>query len=506
MSNPTTDPLTSLDLPNNTNSCWWRDRGLRKLLFWQGCIVVSQMTVGYDESVVGSLQAMKPWIDDRPDHCNSFRGGFVGAFLAAPLADRYGRRVAICTGAALTLIGTIIQTAAQSSGMFIGGRFVIGLGISFTCCAGPSLLNELAHPRMRGTIASMFNVLWYVGSIIAAWTTFGTGHMTSSSWCWRIPSLIQGVPSVFVIIAIPFIPESPRWLYSKGRGDEAKEILSRYHANGSLSDEFVDFEMTEISSSVDMEKLSASQSWAQLLKSNANRKRFGICIAVALLTLWNGQGVISYYFSPILTSIGITTTDSQTGINGGMQIWNFFCALAGAFLVDRLGRRTLWLTSFIGMILANVPLTISSAMYAEHGSKAAAYTVVVFLFLYNAAFNIACNPLLYCYATEILPFGIRARGLALQIAVSQAALTVNQYVNPIALDNIGFYYYIFYLGMLVLGTIIIYFFFPETKGYSLEELSHLFEDSAHIQIVGLERAEEYDLSKTGKEDIFPEKL
>lgn len=84
-----------------------------------------------------------------------FVGGFVGAFLAAPLADRYGRRVAIFTGAALTLVGAVIQTAAQSSGMFIGGRFIIGLGISFTCCAGPSLLNELAHPRMRGTIASM---------------------------------------------------------------------------------------------------------------------------------------------------------------------------------------------------------------------------------------------------------------------------------------------------------------------------------------------------------------
>ncbi|TVY14531.1 Lactose permease, partial [Lachnellula arida] len=498
MSNPTTHPLTSLELPNNTNVSWWRDKGLRKLLFWQGCIVVSQMTVGYDESVVGSLQAMKPWLEAMGHPSSSkiglitaivFVGGFVGAFLAAPLADRYGRRVAIFTGAALTLIGAVIQTAAQSSGMFIGGRFIIGLGISFTCCAGPSLLNELAHPRMRGTIASMFNVLWYAGSIIAAWTTFGTGHMTSSSWSWRIPSLIQGVPSLFVLLAIPFIPESPRWLYSNGRSAEAKEILSRYHANGTPSDPLVDFEMTELSSALTTSKLDP-ESWSQLLSSPANRKRFGICIAVALLTLWNGQGVISYYFSPILTSIGIRSTDAQTGINGGMQIWNLLCALAGAFLVDRLGRRTLWLASFAGMVLANVPLTAASAVYADRGSKAAAYTVVVFLFLYNAAFNLACNPLLYCYATEILPFRIRARGLALQIAVSQAALTVNQYVNPIALDNIGFYYYIFYLGMFVLGTVIIYFCFPETKGYSLEELSHLFEDSARVQILGLEGDEE----------------
>jgi hypothetical protein len=103
------------------------------------------------------------------------------------------------------------------------------------------------------------------------------------------------------------------------------------------------------------------------------------------------------------------------------------------------------------MILANVPLTICSAVYAKQGSKPASYAVVVFLFLYDAAFNLANNPLLYCYPTEILPFTFRARGLGIQVAVSQAALTINQYVNPIALAKIGFYYYIFYLGMLFLG-------------------------------------------------------
>lgn len=84
-----------------------------------------------------------------------FIGGFVGAFLAVPVSDRFGRRAAIFLGSALTLVGAVIQTAAQNSGMFIGGRLIIGFGISFTCCGGPSLINELAHPRMRGTIASM---------------------------------------------------------------------------------------------------------------------------------------------------------------------------------------------------------------------------------------------------------------------------------------------------------------------------------------------------------------
>lgn len=192
-----------------------------------------------------------------------------------------------------------------------------------------------------------------------------------------------------------------------------------------------------------------SETWAHLLRSKANRKSFAICIVVPMLTLWNGQGVIAYYFSPILKSIGISNTNQITGINGGLQIWNLLCSVIGVLLAERMGRRKLWLTSFFGMMLANVPFTIASAMYTKNGSDAAARAVVVFLFLYDAAFNIGCNPLPYCYTIEVLPFGIRSKGMGLTIAVGEIALAVNQYVNPVALDSIGYYYYIFYLGMLV---------------------------------------------------------
>jgi MFS family permease len=88
-----------------------------------------------------------------------FVGGFAGALVASPMADHFGRRVGMFVGATLTFVGTILQTAAQGPSMFIGGRFLIGFGISFTCVAGPSLLFELAHPAMRGTISSMVRSL-----------------------------------------------------------------------------------------------------------------------------------------------------------------------------------------------------------------------------------------------------------------------------------------------------------------------------------------------------------
>ncbi|EOO02870.1 putative hexose transporter protein [Phaeoacremonium minimum UCRPA7] len=353
-------------------------------------------------------------------------------------------------------------------------------------------------------MASMFNVLWYLGSIIAAWETFGTGHL-STQWSWRIPSICQAIFPLLVMIAVTFMPESPRWLYSKGRYEEAKRILVTHHANGDENDELVAIELDEIARALALERETHIASWSQILSNRPNRRRFGIVISVAVLTLWNGQGVISYYFSPILNSIGITNTNQQTGINGGMSIWNLICSVAGALLADRVGRRPLWLASFVGMIFANIPLTISSAMYEKHNSQGAGYTTIVFLFLYNAAFNIACNPLLYCYTPEILPYSIRNRGLALQVLVSQAALTVNQYVNPIALDRIGYYYFIFYLGMLVLGTLLIYFTFPETKGYSLEELGKLFDDSFDVHpkpaivLEGQAAEESNDAGKSGEQ-------
>ncbi|QDS73615.1 hypothetical protein FKW77_001841 [Venturia effusa] len=373
--------------------------------------------------------------------------------------------------------------------VFIVGRFFIGVGISFTLCAGPSLLNELAHPRMRGKIGAAFNLLWYVGSIIAAWTTFGTGHM-ASTWSWRIPSLMQGIPSVLVIASLPFIPESPRWLYAHGREEDAKRILFQYHANGVTSDSLVDAEIEEIAAGARMDAESKSKTWTNLLRSRANRKSFALCVVIPMLTLWNGQGVIAYYFSPILKSIGIGSTTQITGINGGLQVWNLVCSAIGVLLAERMGRRKLWLTSFFGMMLANVPFTIASALYTRNDSDAAAKAVVVFLFLYDAAFNIGCNPLPYLYTIEVLPFGIRAKGMGLTIAVGEIALAINQYVNPVALDSIGYYYYIFYLGMLIIWILVIYFFFPETKGYSLEELSTIFEKEETVEIVGVEMAKE----------------
>jgi MFS family permease len=190
-----------------------------------------------------------------------------------------------------------------------------------------------------------------------------------------------------------------------------------------------------------------------------------------------GQGVISYYFSPLLTSLNVTATNQQTGINGGMQIWNFIISIAGALLADRIGRRPLWMLSIIAMICSNIGITITSAVFAHTGNnKPAAYMAILFLFFYNAGFNIAMNPLAYSYPTEVLPYSMRTKGLAVMVAIGQALLIVSQYSNPVAISTLAWKYWLFFLGMLVLFLAMVYFTYPETKGLTLEELARLYED------------------------------
>lgn len=466
------------------SGAWYKNTRIIKLNLWILLLLITSSTNGYDGSMMNGLQTLNQW----KSAFNNPSGGMlgllnciqtVGSLAATPLApyatDGLGRRIPIIFGATVMIVGTIAQTLSHNVGAFIGARFCIGFGLTFAANAAPLLVSELAYPSQRAPLTSLYNSLWYSGAIVAAWTTYGSFRIPSS-WAWRLPSVLQGLPSVVQVALMWFCPESPRWLINKGRDAQALQTLAYYHARGNDQDPLVQFEFNEIKEAIALDReVAASVGWTDLFRTPGNRKRMRIIIALAFFSQWSGNGLVSYYLNRVFDTIGITAVSTQNLINGILQIYNMIIAILGGLYCDRIGRRTLFIASNIGMLIFFCMQTICSARYAITGSNAAANAVIAAIFLYYGAYDIAYSPLIVSYTVEILPYHLRAKGFtAFNFAIS-LSLIFNQYANPIALDALGWKYYLVYCVWLAFELGFMLLFVVETKGRTLEETAALFD-------------------------------
>ncbi|THG93118.1 hypothetical protein EW026_g8027 [Hermanssonia centrifuga] len=469
---------------------WYQKRNLRMLylLMFPTCIGI-EMTSGFDSSMMNGLQAVNSW-ESFFHNPNSTTLGLMsslyslGSIASLPIVpfitDRLGRRMAIIFGSIIMLIGAILQMAAQDFAMFVIARFLLGFGIPFAIVAASSMIGELSYPKERARIGSLFNASWFIGAIVAAGVTLGTFSM-QSTWGWRIPSALQMCPSLLQIIFIWFLPESPRWLISKGRGEEAYAVLTKYHAEGDVNSPFVKAEYAEIEATLELELENAKSGWRQMMGTPGMRKRVLICSFLGLATQWSGNGLTSYFLSKILDNVGIHDNKVKNEINLAMTCWGFVNATVLALTVPKMKRRTVFLVCTVSLTLIFTGWTIASARYAIDGDQASSRAVIAFIFLYSPAYNCGFNALTYAFLVELFPFHARAKGIAVFQLWSRAAGFFNQFVNPIGISNAGWKYYISYCVWLLFEVVFVYLVFPETSGRSLEELAFLFEDKIQEQ-------------------------
>ncbi|ORY52174.1 general substrate transporter [Leucosporidium creatinivorum] len=482
---------------------WYKDKGVVRLNTFISVVFTGQLLNGFDDSLLGGYQALNSWREALNYPSNSSIGllsaaayiaGFFTAPVAAYVADRWGRRWCVRYSALTMLLGSMLGAlsgvdGADGYGLFIASRVVIGSGLAFCLMISPIMLQELPHPSQRVFLAALFNCNYAIGGFTASWLTFGTSYI-NNNWSWRIPYIVQIVPALYLVIAIQFVPETPRWLMSKGREEEAMEFLVKYHGNGDPQDELVLFEFEEMKSALHEERTRHQDSWSQLFATKGNRHRIAIVLLIVSCQNLSGTAIIGGYYTQILSLVGITNTQQQTGINAGLTGWVFISAIIGASIVNRVKRRTLLMGTWAALILVNIAFTVTAARYTITGSKAAAIGNVVLLWLYDGTFFIVCGPLFFSYQTEVLTFSTRAKGMMIWGISNKVISIFNAYVNSIALERIGFRYYIVYTCILSAQLVGMYFLAVETTGLTLEEIAILFDGeestAPHVDIADIE--------------------
>ncbi|OZJ03972.1 hypothetical protein BZG36_03256 [Bifiguratus adelaidae] len=476
---------------------WYMSRHLLLLNSLMIIPYLSSTNNGYDGSMLNGLQSMTQWqtFFNHPTGASlgALANGYIfGEILAWPfiswVCDSMGRRFPIFLGSVLLVIGAILQAAAQNYAMFLIARMVIGFGGLMALVPSPLWVSETAYPTHRHVLTALFNTIWYLGAAFAAWITFGTYHMSpTSSWSWRIPSLLQGFFPLIQLVFVYFIPESPRYLIYKGRLDEARRVIVKYHAGGDDNAPIVDFEMEEISAALEAEKLQGTSSYLDFFKTKGNRQRLFLVCFVPIMMQLSGNGLASYYLAKVLISIGITSANEQLIINGVLMVYNLVLAIAQAFTVEKVGRRGLFLFSTCGMLVSFTIWTALSAINQETNFQQASLGngVLAMIFLYYFCYDAGLNGAPYLFLTEVLTYQLRAKGINLMQIVKIIALIYNGFVNPIAMDAIQWRYYIVFVCIIAVEVVVVYFFFPETKGRTLEEVAVIFDgDAAFVDYNG----------------------
>lgn len=294
--------------------------------------------------------------------------------------------------------------------MFVFSRIFLGHGIVYAIVAGSALLGELGHPKERQFLGSLFNAWFGVGALLGAGIIVQTREI-QSDWSWRLPSILQAIPSVLQLAFAFTVPESPRWLISKDRSEEALAILIKFHAEGDESAELPHAEFAEIRAALEIENASRKRGYLELFQSPGMRRRTLIGAMLGMFTQFSGNALISQYLVPILVSIGISDSRQQVRYNVGKEAWGLLVGLVMAVVTPRFPRRRMYLLCASCLLVIYCSWTIAQARNNITGSTAAGYTVIVLIFLYAPAYAIGYNALTYVYLVELFPYYVRTKGI-----------------------------------------------------------------------------------------------
>lgn len=443
---------------------------------------------GYDGSLMGSIYTLPDYLEYFDLDVNSSTGTglvfsiynvgqIVGAFFCS-VQDWKGRKAGIIIGCMGACIGAVITAVAKNTATLIGGRFFLSFFTTIAVAAAPTYCVEIAPAHLRGTVAGLYNTLWYAGSLVAAFTAYGSDiHYRGTPKSFKLPLWLQIVFPGIVTMFAWFIPESPRWLVGVKQYDKAREILVKYHANGDTNHPLVDLELAEMVDSFKDVTLSDPikvLDMRQLFTKRSDRYRLFLVVCMAWFGQFSGNNVASYFLPTMLTNVGMTSASTNVLMNAIYSIVSWGASIAGSFSHDKVGRRKMFMFSTLGAAISLSCLSICTARYKIHATNAASVGSIFFIYLFGVIFSFAFTPMQPIYPSEVSSNILRSRSMIVVYVVGGVASFINQFSAPKAMEKIGYWYYIVYVFWDLVEFTVIYFFFVETRHKSLEELDKIF--------------------------------
>ncbi|KAK2755881.1 hypothetical protein FQN54_005677 [Arachnomyces sp. PD_36] len=417
-------------------------------------------------------------------------GAVFGAGLAGYTGDRIGRRWTIIVGSVIFCLGGGLQTGAQTIQYLWSGRFLAGLGVGFLVMIVPLYQAELAHPSIRGRITSLQQFMLGVGSLCAAWISYGTyiGFDPTNNAQWQVSLGLQVVPAVFLGALILLFPESPRWLIDHGRHEEGLRTLAKLHAHGDENDAWVRAEFDQIQESISFEHEHEAKSYVELFKNPSSFRRLFLSCALQASIQMTGVSAIQYYSVTIYGQIGIEGHDSLK-----YQAINSIIALVAQFLcmmfIDYFGRRRPLILGNLGNMVTFIIACILLAKFPPESSNTGAHWgFIIMTWLYNFSFSATCGPLSWIIPAEIFDTRTRSKGVSLATMISFAFNTMIGQITPIAMKNIEYKFYFIFIICNFTNAVFFWLFLPETAKRPLEEMNYLFTHSPWI-VLGVKREE-----------------
>src|SRR5215208_2198298 len=457
---------------SNATSAAGRFGGGNKLVYFFGAL--GGLLFGYDTGVIsGAILfineefGLTPFLEGLVV-ASLLLGAAVGAASAGPLSDRLGRRNIVIIAAILFTIGAVGAALAPNVTTLVFFRVVLGLAVGSAALIVPLYLSEIAPTQIRGAITSL-NQLNIVFGILFAYVV---NALLASGGAWRWMLGLAVIPSLVLLIGMFFLPETPRWLVSQDRDEDARDVLRRSRDEETVEREIRDIREVEEQEEGGLGELTAS--WV--------RPALVVAIGLAIFQQIIGINTIIYYAPTTLTNVGYGAA-AAIYANLIIGVVNVLMTLVAIWIIDRVGRKPLLLVGLVGMVASLTILGLSTLLLSEPSSPTDAVAVITLLCLagFIISFAATWGPTVWVMLPEVLPLRIRGTAMGVAIFLHWIANFIVSQTFPSLLASLG--PGPVFLGYAVVGVVAFTFvraFVTETKGRSLEEIEADLQQKARF--------------------------